>query len=41
MTQIPKGRLVKDSYTPICSDCAMYFVITVPGFEESLKSWKE
>ena len=26
MAQIPKGRLVKGPYTPICRDCAIYFV---------------
>ena len=25
MTQIPKGRLVKGQYEPICRDSAMYF----------------
>jgi len=25
----PKGRLVTGPYKPICSDCAMYFSITV------------
>ena len=29
MAQIPKGRLVKGPYKPICRDCAMYFSITV------------
>ena len=29
MTQIPKGRLVKVPYKPICRDCAIYFSITV------------
>ena len=29
MAQIPKGRLVKDPYKPICRDCAMYFSTTV------------
>ena len=27
---IPKGRLVKGPYKPICKDCAIYFSITVP-----------
>ena len=26
---IPKGRLVKGPYKPICRDCAIYFSITV------------
>ena len=26
---IPKGRLEKGPYQPICSDCAMYFLIAV------------
>ena len=26
---IPKGRLVKDPYKPICKGCAIYFSITV------------
>ncbi len=30
MAQIPKGRLVKGPYKPICRDCAIYFSITVP-----------
>ena len=29
MAQIPKGRLVKGPYEPICGDCAIYFSITV------------
>ena len=29
MAQIPKGRLVKGPYKPICRDCAIYFSITV------------
>ena len=28
MAQIPKGRLVKGPYKPICRDCAIYFSIT-------------
>ena len=28
-THIPKGRLVKGPYEPICRDCAIYFSITV------------
>jgi len=27
MAQIPKGRLVKGPYKPICRDCAIYFSI--------------
>ena len=27
MVQIPKGRLVKDPFKPMCSDCAIYFSI--------------
>ena len=30
MAQIPKGRLVEGPYKPICRDCAIYFLITVP-----------
>ena len=26
MAQIPKGRLVKGPYKPICRDCAIYFI---------------
>ena len=29
MAQIPKGRLVKGPYKPICRDCAIYFSTTV------------
>ena len=29
MAQIPKGRLVKGPYKPICRECAIYFSITV------------
>ena len=29
MAQIPKGRLVKGPYKPICRDCAIYFSNTV------------
>ena len=29
MAQIPKGRLIKGPYKPICRDCAIYFSITV------------
>ena len=29
--EIPKGRLVKGPYKPICRDCAIYFSITVIG----------
>ena len=29
MAQIPRGRLVKGPYKPICRDCAIYFSITV------------
>ena len=29
MAQIPKGRLVKGPYKPICRDSAIYFLITV------------
>ena len=29
MAQIPKGRLEKGPYKPICRDCAIYFSITV------------
>ena len=29
MAQIPKGRLAKGQYKPICRDCAMYFLSTV------------
>ena len=31
MAQIPKGGIVKGPYKPICTDCAIYFSITVPG----------
>ena len=31
MAQIPKGRLVKGPYKPICRDCAIYFSIIVFG----------
>ena len=31
MAQIPKSRLVKGPYKPICRDCAIYFSITVSG----------
>ena len=31
MAQIPKGRLVKGPYKPICTDCAIYFSTTVLG----------
>ena len=34
MAQIPKGRLVKGPYKPLCRDCAMYFSTAVT---ESLK----
>ena len=29
MAQIPKTRLVKGPYKPICRDCAIYFAIAV------------
>ena len=29
MARVPKGRLVKGPYKPICRDCAIYFSITV------------
>ena len=29
MAQIPKGRLVRGPYKPICRDCAIYFSINV------------
>ena len=29
MAQIPKGRLGKGPYKPICRDCAIYFSTTV------------
>ena len=29
MTKIPKGRLVKGPYKPICRDCAIFFSISV------------
>ena len=32
MAQIPKGRLVKGPYKPICRDCAIYFSTTVNGW---------
>ena len=32
MAQIPKGRLVKGPYKPICRDRAIYFSITVICF---------
>ena len=31
MAQIPKGKLIKGPYKPICRDCAIYFSITVLG----------
>ena len=31
MAQIPKGRLVKGPYKPICRDRAIYFSTTVNG----------
>ena len=31
MAQIPKGRLVKGAYKPICRDCAIYVAISVIG----------
>ena len=32
MAQIPKGRLVKGPYKPICRGCAIYFSVTVPNW---------
>ena len=29
MAQMPKSRLVKGPYKPICRDCAIYFSTTV------------
>ena len=42
MAQIPKGRLVKGPYKPICRDCAIYFAITVadPGILTSTKDFR-
>ena len=38
MAQIPKGRLVKGPYKPICRDCAMYFSTTVGVFKQEMEA---
>ena len=37
MAQIPKGRLVKGSYKPICLDCAIHFLTAV---KQTMQKWK-
>ena len=34
IAQIPKGRLLKGPYKPICSDCALYCSFTVLSYCE-------
>ena len=43
MAQMPKGRLVKGPYTPICRDCAIYFYpgVTNPGIFTPFPSTKK
>ena len=41
MAQIPKGRLVKGPYQPICRECAIYFSIMVPSEIKSIVDEKD